>query len=104
MKRWLLLVLMLSMAALAAAFSLVNRDPVALDLLFVRLQLPLGVLVIAAVFTGAALAGMVLSSTVILAQNLKLRTVRRELDKLKSAQAPLRAAAVEPIAPNPPVV
>ncbi|MBK8286289.1 MAG: LapA family protein [Ahniella sp.] len=104
MKRWLLLVLMLSMAAVAAAFSLVNRDAVALDLLFARLQFPLGVLVIAAVFLGAALAGLVLFSTVILGQNLKLRTIRRELDKLKSAQAQTRAAAVEPIAPNPPVV
>ena len=104
MKRWLLLVLMLSMAAIAAAFSLVNRDPVALDLLFVRLQVPLGVLVIAALFVGAALAGLVLFSTVILTQNLKLRTIRRDFDKFKSAQAQLRAAAVEPIAPNPPVV
>ena len=104
MKRWLLLVLMLSMAAIAAAFSLVNRDPVALDLLFVRLQVPLGVLVFAALFVGAALAGLVLFSTVILAQTLTVRTIRRDFDTFKSAQAQARAAAVEPIAPNPPVV
>lgn len=107
MKRWLLGIVVVLMAAVAAAFSLINRDAVTLDLLFARFELPLGVLVIAALFVGAVIAGLVLFGTVVFAQNLKLRTLRREHDKLKSAHAQLQAkvaAGQEPLAPNPPVV
>lgn len=107
MRRWLLAIVVVLMAAVAAAFSLINRDAVTLDLLFTRFDLPLGVLVIAALFVGALVAGLVLFGTVVFAQNLKLRTLRRDHDKLKSAHAQLQAklaAAQEPIAPTPPVV
>lgn len=100
MRRWLLLLTAALMASVAAMFSLFNRDSVKLDLIFSQFDLPLGVLVIAAVFVGAALAGMVLFSTLILAQNLKLRALRRELDRLKSAQA----APKPPVSPPTPMV
>lgn len=102
MKRWLLLILMILFSVLAAAFSLVNRDSVRLDLLAARTELPLGVLVLAALLVGAAFAGAVLFSTVILSQNLKLRALRRELDKLKSAQP--KSPPAEPPAPTAPIV
>lgn len=105
MRRWSLFALTLIMAAIAAAFSLANRDAVVLDLIVSRIELPLGVLVIAAVFVGAAIAGLILFGTVVLAQNLKLRALRRELDKLKSQLAKDKAAAsADTVAPKPPVV
>lgn len=102
MKRWLLLILMILFSVLAAAFSLVNRDSVQLDLLAARTELPLGVLVLAALLVGAAIAGAVLFSTVVLSQNLKLRALRRELDKLKSQQP--KSPLAEPPAPTAPIV
>jgi len=105
MRRWSLFALTLIMATIAAAFSLANRDAVRLDLIVSQFELPLGVLVIAAVFVGATIAGLILFGTVVLAQNLKLRALRRELDKLKSQLAKEKtAASADPVLPTPPVV
>jgi uncharacterized integral membrane protein len=80
MKRWIVLVLALLVALLAAAFALLNEAVVRLDFHFFSFQMSLGVVVMTSLLVGFLLASLALASAVIVPQRLRLRALRRQLD------------------------
>jgi putative membrane protein len=88
MKHWLLVVLTILVALASLVFAWYNSALVALDLFGFPVSLPLGVVVLASLFTGCLLGGGVLLGGVILPLRLRLRKAQR-----RDAQ---RAVAVRP--------
>ena len=80
MKRWIVIVLALLVALLAAAFALLNEASVRLDFHFFAFEVSLGVVVMISLLAGFLLASAALSAAVIVPQRLRLRTLRRQLD------------------------
>jgi uncharacterized integral membrane protein len=80
MKRWIVFILALAVALLAAAFALLNESVVRLDFHFFAFELSLGVVVMTSLLLGFLLASAALSAAVILPQRLRLRALRRQLD------------------------
>ena len=80
MKRWIVLVLALLVALLAAAFALLNEAVVRLDFHLFAFQLPLGVVVTLSLLVGFLLASAALTAAVIMPQRLRLRALRRQLE------------------------
>ncbi len=88
MKQWLLVVLTVLVALASLVFAWYNSVLVALDLFGLQVSLPLGVVVLASLFTGCLLGGGVLLGGVILPLRLRLRQAQR-----REAQ---RGASVRP--------
>lgn len=88
MRRWIVILLALSVAMLAAAFALLNESVVRLDFHFFSFEMSLGVVVMASLLLGFLLASAALSSAVILPQRLRLRTLRRQLDAARVGGGP----------------
>jgi len=79
MARWLTILCLAAVAAVAFTFSLLNPATAKLDLGTWTPELPLGVLVLLAVLLGALLGGSVLYFGVILPLRMRLRRAQREL-------------------------
>jgi len=79
MARWLTILILAAVAAVAFTFSLLNPTVARLDLGTWTPELPLGVLVLLAVLLGALLGGSVLYFGVILPLRMRLRRAQREL-------------------------
>lgn len=77
MKHWLLVALTVVVALASLVFAYYNAGLVALDLFGWRLSLPLGVVVLASLFTGCLLGGAVLLGGVILPLRMRLRQLQR---------------------------
>lgn len=87
MARSIWSVLALLVAALGVAFSLFNLQQVTLELGIGQLTLPLGVLVLLTLATGAVGAGLLLWGGVVLPMRLRVRA----LEKARSGTAPSTA-------------
>ncbi len=83
MKRWIVIVLALLAALLAATFALLNEAVVRLDFHFFAFEMSLGVVVMASLLIGFLRASAALSAAVILPQRLRLRTLRRQLEVVR---------------------
>lgn len=81
MARTILSVVATTIVAAGVAFSLFNLQQVTLELGFGSLTLPLGVLVLLALTTGALGAGVMLWAGVVLPMRMRLRT----LEKVRAA-------------------
>lgn len=81
MGRWFWTTLAGLVALIGLAFSLLNFQQVTLSVGFGTLTLPLGVLVLLALLTGALVAGTLLWAGVILPMRFRLRS----LDRTRSA-------------------
>jgi len=79
MARWLTILCLAAVAAVAFTFSLLNPTVARLDLGTWTPELPLGVLVLLAVLLGALLGGGVLYFGVVLPLRMRLRRAQREL-------------------------
>ena len=90
MKRWIVIVLALLAALLAATFALLNEAVVRLDFHFFAFEMSLGVVVMASLLIGFLLASAALSAAVILPQRLRLRTLRRQLEVVRPSGPSLR--------------
>ena len=88
MKRWLTILLALLVVFAAIVFSATNTATVALDLYFVTCDLPVGVLVLASVFVGCVLGGLVLYPGVIVPLRMRIATLRRELERRQVPPTP----------------
>jgi uncharacterized integral membrane protein len=77
MKRWLLILLVALVVLASLVFAARNAGETTLDLLGLQVALPLGVIVLAALFLGCLAGGLVLWSGVILPLRLKLRQASR---------------------------
>ncbi len=80
MKRWVVMVLAISVALLAAAFALLNEAVVRLDLYFFAFDMPIGIVVMTCLLAGFLLASAALATAVIMPQRLRLRALRRQLE------------------------
>ena len=90
MLRWLWIVIGALVALAGIVFSAINGAPVTLDFYFGSVSLPLGVIVLATLFTGFLLAGTVLWGGVIVPLRLRLASQRRQAQR---ADAPATVAA-----------
>ncbi|HVF35883.1 MAG TPA: LapA family protein [Candidatus Saccharimonadia bacterium] len=88
MKRWLTILVAILVVLAAIVFSATNTTTVALDLYFTTCHLPVGVLVIASLFTGCVLGGLVLYPGVIVPLRMRAANLRRELDRRQAPPAP----------------
>lgn len=88
MKRWVVMVLAISVALLAAAFALLNEAIVRLDLYFFALEMPIGIVVMTCLLAGFLLASAALATAVIMPQRLRLRALRRQIELGKQAGSP----------------
>ncbi|MBI2396558.1 MAG: DUF1049 domain-containing protein [Xanthomonadales bacterium] len=79
MKRWIVIVLALLVALLAAAFALLNDSDVHLDFHFFALDVSLGLVVMSSLLAGFLLASAALAIAVIIPQRLRLRSLQRQL-------------------------
>lgn len=79
MRRWFLIVLIVAAVVTSLAFAAANARTVSLDLYLVVFELPLGVLVIGALFVGCLLGGLVLWAGVILPLRMRLAAAQRKL-------------------------
>ena len=77
MKRWLTILAAILVVLAAIVFSATNTATVALDLYFTTCEIPVGVLVLASVFVGCVLGGLVLVPGVILPLRMRVTTLRR---------------------------
>lgn len=80
MKRWIVIVLAVLVAMLAAAFALLNEIEVRLDFHFFAFDLAVGVVVMTSLLLGFLLASVALATAVIIPQRLRLRALRRQLE------------------------
>ena len=85
MKRWLLIVLLVVAVVVSLAFAAANARGVTLDLYMVAFELPLGVVVIGALFIGCLLGGVVLWGGVILPLRIRLAAAQRQLAQAHAA-------------------
>ncbi len=88
MKRWVVLVLVIAVALLAAAFALLNEASVRLDLYLFAFEMSIGVVVMTCLLAGFLLASVALATAVIMPQRLRLRALRRQLEIAKHAGSP----------------
>jgi len=88
MKRWVVMVLAISVALLAAAFALLNDAVVRLDLYFFAFEMSIGIVVMTCLLAGFLLASAALAAAVIMPQRLRLRALRRQLELAKHAGSP----------------
>ena len=88
MKRWLTILLALLVVFAAIVFSATNTETVALDLYFTTCHLPVGVLVLATLFAGCVLGGLVLYPGVILPLRMRIAALRRELERHQAPPKP----------------
>ncbi len=79
MKRWIVIVLALLVALLAAAFALLNDAVVHLDFHVLALDVSLGLVVMTSLLAGFLLASAALAVAVIIPQRLRLRSLQRQL-------------------------
>lgn len=79
MKRWIVIVLALVAALFAAGFALLNEAVVHIDFHFFAVDVSLGLVVMASLFTGFLLASAALAIAVIIPQRLRLRSLQRQL-------------------------
>jgi|GEM_PF-2870429 uncharacterized integral membrane protein len=86
MKRWLLVASTMLVALASLVFAYYNSGLVALDLFGFGISLPLGVVVLASLFSGCLLGGGVLLGGVILPLRMRLRQAQRR-DTQRSAGA-----------------
>jgi uncharacterized integral membrane protein len=77
MKRWLLILLVALVVLASLVFAVRNAGPATLDLYGLQVAMPLGVIVLGALFLGCLAGGLVLWSGVILPLRLKLRQATR---------------------------
>ena len=88
MKRWLTILLALLVVFAAIVFSATNTATVALDLYFTTCELPVGVLVLATLFAGCVLGGLVLYPGVIVPLRMRIASLRRELERHQAPPKP----------------
>jgi uncharacterized integral membrane protein len=88
MKRWLTILLALLVVFAAIVFSAINTGAVVLDLYLTRFEAPAGVLVLAAVFLGCVLGGLVLYPGVIVPMRMRIAALRRELERHQAPPRP----------------
>ena len=88
MLRWLWIVIGALVALAGIVFSAINGAPVTLDFYFGSVSLPLGVIVLATLFTGFLLAGTVLWGGVIVPLRLRLASQRRQAQRAEAPVAP----------------
>jgi uncharacterized integral membrane protein len=77
MKRWSLILLVVPVALAGLVFAVSNAGAVSLDLFGLVLELPLGVVVLGALFAGCIAGGAVLWAGVILPLRVRLRQAQR---------------------------
>ncbi|HET9485703.1 MAG TPA: lipopolysaccharide assembly protein LapA domain-containing protein [Xanthomonadales bacterium] len=99
MKRALIFTLAVVVTLLAIVFSAINAKPAKLDLYVGAIDLPVGVLVLAAMLVGCLLAGAVLYAAVILPLRLQLAALLRE--KARAAASATATATAVATAPRP---
>lgn len=88
MKRWLLILLVALVVLASLVFVIRNAGATLLDLYGLQVTMPLGVIVLAALFIGCLAGGLVLWAGVVLPLRLKLRqAARREATR----ETPTRA-------------
>ena len=80
MKRWIVILLAVSVALIAAAFALLNEAVVRLDFHFFAFDSSLGLVVMTSVLLGFLLASAALAAAVVIPQRLRLRALRRQLE------------------------
>lgn len=85
MTRWLTILVALAMIFLGVVFSAINMGSAGLDLYFFSLEVPIGVLVLAAILLGFMLGGLFLYAGVIVPLRMRLGTARREIEQRKAA-------------------
>ncbi len=78
MKRILPLLLGLPLLVFAFVLGAANADPVVVDLLFISVAWPLGVVLVVTLGAGMVLAGVLLYFLQILPMSLQLRNYRRK--------------------------
>jgi uncharacterized integral membrane protein len=78
MKRWFAIVPGVLVVLAAIVFSVINAESAPLDLYFLDLTLPVGVLVLLSVLSGFLIAGAVLYAGVILPLRMRLSAARRD--------------------------
>ncbi len=88
MKRWLTILVALAVVFAAIVFSAINTGAAALDLYFATFELPVGVLVLASLFAGCLLGGLVLYPGVIVPLRMRAAALRRELERRQAPPAP----------------
>ena len=88
MKQWLLVVLTVLVALASLVFAWYNSGLVALDLFGLQVSLPLGVVVLASLFTGCLLGGGVLLGAVILPLRLRVRQAQRREEQRGTSVRP----------------
>ena len=81
MKRLLLLLLALPFLVLAFVLGAANAEPVSLDLLLVRVEWPLGVVLMLALGLGMVLSVLVLYLARVLPLQYQLRNCQRKLEQ-----------------------
>ena len=84
MTRWLTILIALLVVFAAIVFSAINTGATALDFYFGSISVPVGVLVLAALFAGCVLGGLVLYPGVIVPLRMRVTALRRELERLKA--------------------
>ena len=87
MARWLTLIVALAMVVLGVIFSALNANAVPLNLYFIQLELPAGVLVLTALFFGCGLGGLFLYFGVIVPLRMRIRAQQRELVQRQKSTA-----------------
>ena len=80
MKRWIVVLLAVSVALIAAAFALLNEAVVRLDFHFFAFDSSLGLVVMTSLLIGFLLASAALAAAVVIPQRLRLRALRRQLE------------------------
>ena len=88
MKRWLSILVALLVVFAAIVFSAINQGAVALDVYFASFSVPVGVLVLASVFAGCVLGGLVLYPGVIVPLRMRVASLRRELERRSTPPSP----------------
>ena len=88
MKRWLTILVAILVVFAAIVFSATNTATVALDLYFTTCHVPVGVLVLASLFAGCVLGGLVLYPGVIVPLRMRAANLRRELDRRQAPPTP----------------
>ena len=88
MTRWLTILAALVVVFAAIVFSVINRGAAALDLYFAKLDAPVGVLVLASLFLGCLIGGLVLYPGVIVPLRMRVTALRRELERRQAPPPP----------------
>lgn len=94
MQRIIRLVIVLLVIIFGASFALLNADPVAFNYYFSAVQIPLSLIVVLALFFGAAL-GMLASAGMMLSSRRELTKLRKEAKLAQQEVKNLRSLPIE---------